>query len=677
MKLTLDSPVSDVQMVGPAYQRRLKKLEINTVGDLLLHAPHRYEDFSQTSEIATTQPGETVTVKASIIDSKNIFTRSGKQLQKLLVQDKSGQLTATWFNQPYIVNTCKVGQQIYLSGKIAGSPLNRELMAPAYEIVKREDQTPIHTNRMVPIYPETEGLSSKWLRSRIAPLIKDITPTIEDWLPREIRLQEDLPSLSESIQNIHFPNSTAGAHQAKARLAFDEMFLLQLSQLKKKKEWSTTKSAHQIESSQLHIQDLINQLPFKLTSAQTRVTQEILSDLSLSHPMNRLLQGDVGAGKTIIAAIAMFTVWKNGGKSAFMAPTEILVQQHLDSLQKVFAPYKIKIAILTGKKKNIPKDFDMVIGTHALLFSSLQKQDLSLIIIDEQHRFGVEQRSKLIQKSGAPHLLTMTATPIPRSVALTLYGNLDLSILDELPKGRRQVKTWVVPPKKRIAAYDWIRQKLETGEQAFIVCPLIEESDHETMTQVKAATQEIKDLQSGPLKHLSLGLLHGKMKSQDKEDVLNDFRMKKLDALITTPVVEVGIDIPNATIMTIEGAERFGLAQLHQFRGRVGRSNLQSYCLLFTSSGVEVNLRRLRAIETMHVGIQLAEFDLKLRGPGEMYGTRQHGFSHLKFASLQDVQLISRTKLYASKIIKNDPKLTHHPKLMKQVMKLENHSRPN
>jgi ATP-dependent DNA helicase RecG len=672
-KLALSMPVKDLYMVGPAYAKRLLKLNINTVADLIHHYPFRYEDYSIITAISQLRPGETVTVRGVVLSCQNVYTKTGKKIQKAVIRDQSGQIEAVWFNQPFLANILKSGINISLSGKVDWFSFKPALISPEYEILKggadrKNGFGTVHTGRLVPVYPETYGVSSKWLRSRIALVLNSLVSGISDWLPEKIRSEQDLWDLSASLKQIHFPDSLKKARLAKKRLAFDEMFLIQLSAVKRKKQWQKNQATKALKVKTEKIKDFIKSLPFTLTASQQRSVKEILKDLKQKRPMNRLLQGDVGSGKTVVAAAAMYIAFLNGLKSALMAPTEILAQQHLKTLSKLFGPYNIKVSLATGttgKKKRDKNDWDIIIGTHALIYNRVNISQLALAVIDEQHRFGVEQRAKLIKKGKAPHTLTMTATPIPRTIALTLYGDLDLSMIDEMPKNRKTVKTWIVPPYKRQPAYSWIKKQIkDLGTQAFIVCPLIEESDKETMKDIKAAAAEFDRLSETIFPELKLGLLHGRLKSAEKEKIINQFHKGKLNILVTTPVVEVGIDIANATIMLIEASERFGLSQLHQLRGRVGRSDKQSYCLLFTSSSDKQNLTRLKAMQQYQSGFKLAEIDLKIRGPGEIYGLKQHGYQKLKLASYTDRGLVQNTKAAAVRIF---PKIKRFPLLKNRL----------
>lgn len=668
--MTLDTPVSKLFMVGPTYAKRLKKLGIETVGDLVTHFPFRYDDFSLISPISQIQVGEMVTIQGEIFSMKNEYTKHGKKIQKAKVADETGQIEITWFNQPFLVRVIRVGEQYSFSGKANLFGTKIVLVSPKYEKMKPPNtkyQMPntIHTGRLVPVYPETRGVSSKWLRSRIAPSLPLVKNELKEYIPIKILLKEKLAPYKDSVLKIHFPENKAAAKKARERLAFDELFLIQLNGLHRKKQWQKNQAAHQFNVNQERILTFLSQLPFELTNAQKRCTKEILKDLSSNKPMNRLLQGDVGSGKTVVAAIAMHTAFLNGYQATLMAPTEILAFQHYQTIKTMLQPLGLKIALQTRstrtlKHENIKtrEQINVFIGTHALLGEKLAFSKLGLAVVDEQHRFGVEQRAALIKKGKAPHILTMTATPIPRTISLTLYGDLDLSVIDEMPKGRMRVKTWVVPQRKRLAAYEWIKKEIsQENSQAFIICPLIEESEKETMKDVKAATAEYEKLKK-IFNRLNLGLLHGRVKSKEKEEILNQFKEGKTHLLVATPVVEVGIDIPNATIMMIEGADRFGLAQLHQLRGRVGRGTKQSYCFLFSQSKSRKTFKRLKAMETMYVGMELAELDLKLRGPGEVYGIRQHGFPDLRVASFADYNLIKRARSAAEAVIDDLDKLS-------------------
>ena len=631
--MDLASPVTSLPGVGPIMAKKLSKLGLSSIFDLLYHLPFRYEDRSQISSLFTVQPGETVTIIGKIESIKNEFTRSRKLIQKAVVSDDSGPIDIVWFNQTFLTRTLRVGDIIGLHGKVDFFGPKKSIISPDYEQTTNNPAL-IHMGRIVPIYPETAGVSSKWLRAKIFPLLGHL-----DNIP---------PFDPNSLRHIHFPESLDQVAPAHRRLAFDELFLLQLTSLIHKQSWHQIKLTHPFHIDQAKILQFVSSLPFTLTPSQNQSLKEILADLSLPHPMNRLLEGDVGSGKTVVATIAAYSTHLNGFQTLILAPTQILASQHYITLKSLFEPLGINVDIITSSHKAIQQASHVIVGTHALLNKSFNR--IGLVVIDEQHRFGVTQRTLAASKGESPHILTMTATPIPRTVALSLYGDLDLSVLTDPPQGRLKVKTWVVPETKRAAAYEWIKSLItDRQSQAFIVCPFIEES--ESVKSVKAATVEFKKLKETFAKN-RLGLLHGKLKAKEKDEVINKFRAGELDILVTTPVVEVGLDIPNATLMVIEAAERFGLAQLHQLRGRVGRSSDQSYCLLFSDSDTQ----RLKALETHHSGIELAEIDLRLRGPGQIYGTAQHGTPQLKIAAYTDLSLIEKAKEKAKEIFPDLPK---------------------
>lgn len=685
-KLTLHTPIDELYMVGEKYAQYLNKyLNIHTVEDLLYHFPFRYDDLSNTTSLDQAQEGQTVTLQGQIIEIKNVYTRNGKQVQKAKFSDGTDIVEITWFNQPYLVKNFTNNPFVSIAGTVKrfGNKLN--LTSPQYEIIRNYTQLPktepkeslfsnnpqltthnlplttTHTGRLVPVYPETAFVSSKWLRSRIKPLLPNIE--IPDWLPDEIRTKENYIDLNSAIKQIHFPQIQLEIDNSRKRLAFDELFLLQLQMVQRKRDWQQKQLRHTLKASYEDLRPFLESLPFQLTSDQNRALLEIIYDLNQSVPMNRLLEGDVGSGKTVIAAAAIYLTYQNRYKSVLMAPTEVLANQHLATLDKLLKPMRIKIGFFTGAKKSKEdlSEFDVYLGTHALLFQDLPYQDIGLVVIDEQHRFGVSQRAKIIGEDQLPHVLTMTATPIPRTVALTVYGDLTLSLIKEMPVGRKSIKTWLVNENKRDNAYLWIEKKIkENHTQAYFIYPLIDPSDKGTMREVKAATIEYEKLQT-IFPKFRLGLLHGRMKSKAKEEVMQNFARGKLDILVSTTVIEVGIDVANASMMVINDAQRFGLSQLHQLRGRVGRGSEQSYCLLF---GNRDDSKRLKAMETCNSGIELAELDLKLRGPGQIYGTMQSGFLDLKIASFNDHVLVQSTYSWANKIL---PEIEKYPLLQEKL----------
>jgi len=655
-------PVASAGFSYKRYAKRLEKLSIFTLADLLYHIPRRYEDLSHVVSISAIKPGEIVTVQGVVEEAVIIRTQKRLTIQKIKLTDNTGSIDLTFFNQPYIMNVFKKSKNFSVSGKISFFNRKIVLQPKSYEEILDVDQTLRHTGKLIPVYPETAGISSKWFRNRISELIPEID-CFPDIVPQPITETENLLKITDAFCSVHLPKDLEDAENGRRRLAFDELFLTHLQVLRRKKEWASKKNAIKIDNKKYEkeVTELIHSLPFELTPSQNSALKDIFEDLNKTTPMNRLLEGDVGSGKTIVAAISMYVTYKNGYQSLLMAPTEILAHQHFETISKILAPFDVKIVLVTSSTKKTQTtrdDFHIAIGTHALLHQRLDFQKLQYIVIDEQQRFGVEQRTKLREMGNNPHVLTMTATPIPRTIALTIYGDLALSYLKDMPKGRITVKTWLVPPEKRDSGYEWITKKIEerdenghTLNQVFVVCPFIEPS--ENLDTVKAASAEYERLKSEVFQNQKIALLHGKMKPKEKEEILGDFQKGKIDILVTTPVVEVGIDIPDATIMLIEDAERFGLSQLHQLRGRVGRRNRESFCFLFTQNETEITKRRLKNLETIYNGAELAEVDLALRGPGQVYGTLQHGSTELSIASFSDRELIESSRKQAEKIFKS------------------------
>ena len=712
--MNLSTPIEEISRVGPAYQRKLKNLGIKTVRDLFYHFPHRYEDFSNLIPVSKAQVGGPFCFQGQITDIKNIRTfRRRMMLTQAALQDPTGKLKVMWFNQPYLANTLKKGTFVCLAGKISGKGKSIYLSNPAYEklpsFAEASEGKPenfnnndlTHTGRLIPVYPETEGLSSKWLRFIIKPLLAKLKNQIPDSLPPKISRKYDFLPLAIAIWQIHFPDSLKSAEEAKKRFGFEELFELSLFVQRERFKLAKEKAVAISVDLEL-IKEFIKTLPYKLTDAQKKAGWQILKDLEKPRPMNRLLEGDVGSGKTVVAAMAALNVAKTGHQTAFLAPTEILAKQHFKTINEVLKKFKLKVGLITGKEsysdgKKIKRakllekvrnnKIDILIGTHAIIQDTTPKtlkktpvqfNNLALVIIDEQHRFGVEQRAKLCrQKDFIPHLLSMTATPIPRTLSLTVYGDLDLSIIDELPKGRKKIITKIIQPKDKKATYEFIRQQIKEERQAFVICPRIEpaktsaedlggqatflDQRNFSWMNVKAVKDEYKKLSEEIFPDLKIGMLHGKMGSYEKEKIMRDFKDKKIDILVSTSVVEVGVDVPNATAMIIEGSEKFGLAQLHQFRGRVGRSNFQSYCFLFTDSPGTLYKKRLRALLSCDNGFELAEKDLAIRGPGDFAGQRQWGIPDLAMASLADAVLVSKARNDAKEILQEDPQLKKYP----------------
>ncbi len=674
-----DFPIDKLPFTSSITKRRLKFLDIHSYWNLINYFPFRYKDYSIVLPISKLKLGDKVTIKGKITQSVNLLTKKSRKIQKICLNDGSGSLNLIWYNQPYLVRLFRVGQFLSVSGE-AKMFMNQLVFYPdEYELLKDRSQTTLHTGRLVPVYPEKKGLTSRLLRQKIHYLLTNIDNIVEI-LPKEIIKKNELISEKDAYFNIHFPNSINLSQLAKTRLSFDELFVIQLStQLIKNKWKKQTISNCLINNLKIKnkLEKFIKSLPFKLTGSQKKCLSEIIDDLTKENPMNRLLQGDVGSGKTVVAAIGAYFNYLNGYQTLLMAPTEILAYQHYQTIKSLFLKLNIKVGLQTKSKKISElknkikvKDYDLIIGTHALLNKDLEFDKVSFVIIDEQQRFGVAQRAMLKKKGLEPHLLTMTATPIPRTVALTLYRELDVSLIDEMPKGRVKIKSYLVQNNKRDKAYNWIKKKiLKEKIQVYIICPLIEESTHETMKSVKAVTTEYQFLKSKVFKDFKLGILHGKMKSKEKDKTMEDFKKNKYNILVATSVVEVGIDIPNSTIIIIETADRYGLAQLHQLRGRVGRSDKQSYCFVFTDVKDNRVLERLEYFCKNDSGLQLAEYDLKIRGPGNIYGVKQHGYSLLKIASFNDYSLINRTNKAVTDLLENySGDLKMFPLLEKRIL---------
>jgi ATP-dependent DNA helicase RecG len=688
MPITLNSKLNEIEGIGPAYLNRLSRLGVDTVRDLLFYVPRRWDDFSHVVLIREAKPGEPVTVKGTIWEINNKRTRSGMVITEAVIADDTGTIKAIWFNQPFLINTLKNGDILCLAGKIEWSYGSVGMQSPSYEKLELSDDTGLtHVGRIVPVYSETEGLSSKWLRTKIKPLMKYIY-SLRDYLPEEIKIDNGLIDLPAAIRQMHFPDSNKELKKAKERLDFDEMFLLQLAVLNSRKKLKQEKSIA-IPFNEGLIKGFVADLPFKLTEAQRRSAWEILTDLARVAPMNRLLQGDVGSGKTIVAAIAMLNTALSKNQAVLLCPTEILARQHFDKISSLLAPFGEECVLLTGSTPKAEKEeiknkihdgeVRIIIGTHALIEKGVEFWRLGLAIVDEQHRFGVDQRANLRKESIStktlPHFLTMTATPIPRTLALTFFGDLDVSILDEIPPGRKQIITRLVSNDRRLDGYKFIEGEIKKGRQAFVICPLIgEDTDEEN--EKKSVLQEYNNLSKKIYPDLKVAYIHGKMKPVEKEEIMRGFTSGEINLLVSTSVIEVGIDIPNSTIMIIEDADHFGLSQLHQFRGRVGRGEHQSYCFLFTKTKNEETLRRLTALVHTSDGFKLAETDLELRGPGDFIGSRQHGLPDINMKNLTNTSLIKKCRDSATKYlekynVENHPELYEKVKLYDEVLYLE------
>ena len=718
--LNPNTHLKSIPKILPKYLKPLEKLGLRTVRDLLFYFPFRYDDFSKITSLSEEFIGQTITVEGTVSKTKlaRIFRRK-MTIAEIIIQDENNvPLKAVWFNQHFILEAAKEGTVVRLSGKLEKEGKKFLMKGPAWERASREAT---NTGILVPVYSETKGITSKWIRWQLKMILERIGHSVSlgrsgretlsvlaDPIPSDILQRLNLYDIHTALLQIHFPDSQEKLLRAQKRFAFEEMFLVQLKTLQVKKDWEGNDSI-KIDFDENLIKNFVNDLPFKLTDAQRKASFEILKDLEKPKPMNRLLNGDVGSGKTVVAAIAALQAMKADYQVAIMAPTEVLAKQHFESFCELFFGYDFNISLLTNSYKLIqrkgskspigllePKrqellkniysgQINLTIGTHALIQKDVKFKNLALVIIDEQHRFGVAQRAALQQAAEeieimeksqresassprqsakqVPHLLTMTATPIPRTLAIALFGSLELSILDEMPKNRKPIITKIVPPSGRKEVYNFIAKEVKNGRQIFVILPLIEES--KALTEVKAATTEHKKL-SEIFPDFKIGLLHGRLKSAEKEQVMQEFKEKKIHMLVSTSVVEVGIDIPNASVMIIEDANRFGLSQLHQFRGRVGRGEHQSYCFLFSNTSDNA---RLKALEQTNDGFEIAEKDLALRGPGQFFGLVQSGIPDIAMKNLNNIQLIKYSRAEAQNLLRTDPELKNHPSTKQALLR--------
>lgn len=676
---SLDQSITVILGISTTLSGRFAKLDVRTIRDLLYFFPHRHLNYSELKKIAALTEGADETVRVIVWEAKvNDF--KGRGYTEAIVGDDTGNMRVIWFNNPYVAKQFKPNTTVVLSGRVGSFNGRLQFQNPLWEIPDDEELT--QAGRLVPVYHLTEGLYPRQLRRLLKSTISEWAPRLTDFLPADIRERCSLMPLPDAIAQAHFPDSAESFDAARKRLAFDELFTLQIGVMNRRRLFQTAEPAVPIEIKPDILQKFIKSLPFKLTGAQDKVLKEILADIKRPVPMSRLLQGDVGSGKTVVATAALLMAVADGFQGALMAPTEILAGQHFNTVKQLFSrlgtesgegyirryagflPHPVTVALLIGDEPPARKqelqdaiasgEINIAIGTHALIQKDVAFKNLALAVIDEQHRFGVEQRSALRRKGLSPHILVMTATPIPRTLALTLYGDLDLSVIDEMPPGRQLIKTKWLAPNQREAAYRFIRKEIAAAHQAFIICPLIEESES---VEARAATVEFERLSRAVFPDLKLGLLHGRMAAAEKNDVMRRFHDGVLDILVSTPVVEVGIDVPNATVMLVESASRFGLSQLHQFRGRVGRGQTQSYCMLLSENPSEIAEERLKIIEKTQNGFVLAEEDLKLRGPGEFFGTRQSGLPDLRMAKLSDVAILELARAEAMRLFAADPEL--------------------
>ena len=693
--MKLSSLIEENFRLSPRQKSALKKLGLITLEDLLKHFPSRYESLSERKNISELGEGDKTTVFGEVIKVKTEKTfRKKLNISEVEISDLTGTMRAVWFNQPYIAKMIKEREKLALSGKISKDKYGLYLSNPDYEKINSYEALGAG-GEILPIYPESTGISSKWLRYAIQKTLKKTEAGLKDSLPENILKKYKLPSLTSSLIYIHKPQKLSDAQAARKRFSFEEIFLIQLSRLKDRKE-RDSKPSPDIDTDEDDLNNFLAAFPFKLTMAQRKAIGDVASDLGKGKPMSRLLEGDVGSGKTAVAVAAAYIATANGYQVAYMAPTEILARQHFDSFIDYFSKLRLttKIGLLTSSEcRKFPSkisptestrvskaqllkwvesgEIPILIGTHSLIQKGVRFKNLALAVIDEQHRFGTKQRASIIndKSESIPHLLSMTATPIPRTLALTIYGDLDLSLLDELPEGRKKIITKIFSPEERPSAYEKTREEIKNGRQAYVICPRIDEPDPEKLNQlnVKAVKEEAKRLDKEVFSEFNIDILHGKMTPKEKDEALENFKNGKTHILVATSVVEVGINVPNATIIIIEGAERFGLAQLHQLRGRVMRSSHQPYCFVFTDNPSLKTFERLKAFKEAESGFELSEYDLKLRGAGELGGGKQWGISDVGMDALKNIKMVEAAREESQEIIKNDPKLANHPLLLAKI----------
>ena len=721
--MTLDTPIEQVPGIGKANAQAFRRLGVKTVAQLLYHFPHRYDDYSSQKQIADLQVGAVETVVGDVVDVRTFRSRTGRDVVELQIGDQSGVLKAVFFGSRWMANNFPVGRRVVLSGRVDSYQGLRQMSGPDWEPYSEDEL--IHTGRLVPVHPLTKGLYERNARAIIKRVVDRAAPLLPEYLPAAVRERANLMPLADAIAQMHFPADQEALARARRRLGFDEFLFIQIGVLQRKMLWQGERGYAMEFKEQIH-EDFLAKLPFDMTGAQVRAMEEIFHDMGRPVPMARLLQGDVGSGKTVVAAAAAVQAIANGFQAAIMAPTELLAEQHYKGLRALLGQVRVprqgsgvrdqgsgddvlapdprplnptddwkasadpeqlarldeikrllgmtpeddlggegvRVALLTGslgakERRKVLEgiangDIDLVVGTHALITEGVRYAQLGLVVIDEQHRFGVEQRQRLKDKGFNPHMLVMTATPIPRTLTLTIYGDLDTSVLDELPPGRQEIKTRWITSSEREKSYKHLRREIARGRQSFVVCPLVDESEK---VDLPSAEEMYARLAGEVFPDLRVALIHGRMLPREKDEVMLAFRNHEFDLLVATAVIEVGIDVPNATTMLIEGAERFGLAQLHQFRGRVGRGIHQSYCILVSDKENEVTKKRLEAMEQTRDGFKLAEIDLELRGPGEFFGTRQSGTPDLKVAQLADVRLLHAANLEARNLLADDPQL--------------------
>lgn len=657
----LEMDLQYLKGVGPARVEILNKLGLFKLKDIINYFPREHEDRGNYKNIAELQDGETAAVRVLIASNvSETRVRRNMAIYKAIGKDETGSIILTWFNQPYIKKQLRIGSEYSLYGKVKNTLGRIEMQSPVFDAGDKSK----NTGKIIPLYPLTAGITQNVFRGIVETAVKSVEGSLEDSIPEWIRVQNGLEDIEKAIHDIHFPESLEDFQKARYRLAFEELLVMQLGLLRFKEKGQEERKGISFDKDE-KMDELLATLPYTLTGAQQRVWKEIDKDMKSEKSMNRLVQGDVGSGKTVVATMAMFKAVRNGYQAVLMAPTAILARQHYEGIQKMVEPFGIKVELLTGDvtKKNKERileelkngEIDMIVGTHALIEENVLFKNVGIVITDEQHRFGVRQRGILSGKGEKVDTLVMTATPIPRTLAIILYGDLDISIIDELPPGRQKIDTFAVRRNMEERVNNFIKKELTSGRQAYIVCPLVEES--ENMDGVKSVVEQL-DYYKDVLKEFRVEMLHGKMRPKEKDEIMSKFKAKEIDVLISTTVIEVGVDVPNATIMIIENAERFGLAQLHQLRGRVGRGKFKSYCILKYDSKSDVVRQRMEIMQKSNDGFVISEKDLELRGPGDFFGTKQHGIPEFKVANLfVDVPILKKAQTVANTIIEDDPDL--------------------
>lgn len=681
MDSTLAKSIEYVKGVGPARAEKLSKLGIDTLADLLFYFPRDYEDRSKVISIKDAAPGETVTIKGEVYSLEKSRIRKDLELLKVTFIDHSDAVIGSWFNQTYLAKNFSKGEEFYLHGQISEKSWRqfkkKEINNPVYEAADSENL--VHTNRVVPIYTLTKNLNQKQLRSIVFRAVNNYANKLNDWLPAYLKRKYKLPHIGDAVREYHFPSGRDSFIKARQRLAFSELFLFQIRLMMEKNQYQIKKGYSHPPSTEL-MADFLSELDFKLTSAQKKAWHDIAGDLEKNIPMQRLLQGDVGSGKTVVAALALLAVVSNSKLSLYMAPTEILAEQQYFTLKELFKNLPVNIGLITGSSSAGDKEaileriesenLNIIVGTHALFQDDINYKNLGLVVIDEQHRFGVRQRQQLMEKGENPDLLVMTATPIPRSLAMTLYGDVDVSVIGEMPPGRSPVITYWRKRNKRRQIYDFVNQKLEAGDQAFVVTSLIEPSDE--MPDLISVEELYQQLDEKFLPDKNISMVHGQMSAAEKQEIMEEFKRGNIDLIVATTVIEVGIDVPNATVMVIEDADRFGLAQLHQLRGRVGRGDKQSFCILIADPKTEDGIQRIEAMVASSDGFVIAEKDLEIRGPGEFFGTRQHGIDEFRVASLiQDQKVLQIARKEALRLTSKANWEKKYPDIVNKVSQLE------